>query len=169
LFSRATGGPLRAYAGGVSWLACAEGGSRHWGRHGAAGLLLVALDGERRRVLLDRRAHWVHQGGTVGIPGGAIHAGETVLVAAMREVAEEATGLDGLDPVVLGSHSQACDICARWTYTTVIASVPTAVPVRPRSFESDGFDWVEIEGVERLPLHPGLRRAWPSLRPYLSG
>lgn len=147
----------------MSWFACV-GMTRHWGRHGAAGLLLVATAEEGRRVLLDRRAEWVHQGGTVGVPGGALNAGETVLEGALREASEEAHGLDDLDPHVVGSHSQVCDVCANWTYTTVVASVPTPLPVRPRSLESAGYEWVPIERVEDLPLHPGLRRAWPSLR-----
>jgi 8-oxo-dGTP pyrophosphatase MutT (NUDIX family) len=131
-------------------------------------LLLVVQAREQPLVLLDRRANWVHQGGTVGVPGGAIHAGETVLDAALREVAEEADGLDGVEPVVLGAHPQSCEICARWTYTTVVAAVPAAVSVRPRSFESDGFDWVPVDAVDELPLHPGLRRAWPSLRTLIA-
>jgi len=147
----------------VSWTRCVGSGSRHWGRYGAAGLLLVAQDEGVRRVLVDRRADWVHQGGTVGIPGGAIQKGETVLDAALREATEEAAGLDQLDPKLLGSHQQPCDVCERWIYTTVVAGVPMVLPVKPRSHESAGYDWVEVGQVEALPLHPGLRRAWPSL------
>jgi 8-oxo-dGTP diphosphatase len=152
----------------VSWTRCIGVGSRHWGRYGAAGLLLVAHEDDVPRVLVDRRADWVHQGGTVGIPGGAIHEGETVLDAALREATEEAAGLDELDPQILGSHQQACDVCERWTYTTVVAGVPMVLPVKPRSYESAGYDWVDVSQVESLPLHPGLRRAWPSLRTLLS-
>ena len=148
----------------MSWFSCDGFGVRHWGRYGAAGLLLVAVDAGVPHVLLDRRAAWVHQGGTVGVPGGAIHEGETVLEAALREATEEAHGLDDLSPDVVGSHSQVCEVCERWTYTTVVASVPAVLPVAPRSLESAGYEWVAVDGVESLPLHPGLRRAWPSLR-----
>lgn len=151
----------------MSWFACTRIGSRHWGRYGAAGLLLVASD-DGPQVLLDRRADWVHQGGTVGIPGGAINPGETVLEAALREVTEEAAGLDDLDPQILGSHQQPCDICERWTYTTVVGSIPAALPVKPRSFESAGYEWVDLDAVETLRLHPGFRRAWPALRELVS-
>jgi 8-oxo-dGTP diphosphatase len=87
-----------------------------------------------------------------------------VLEAALREANEEAHGLDAIDPRVVGSHSQLCDVCERWTYTTVVAEVAAPVDVRPRSFESAGYEWVAVTEVEQLPLHPGLRRAWPSLR-----
>lgn len=153
---------------GVSWLVCVGNATRHWGRYGAAGLLLVARDDDACSVLLDRRADWVHQGGTVGIPGGAINPGETVLAAALREATEEAHGLDDLDPTVIATHEQPCDVCNEWTYTTVVASVPSVLPVRPRSMESAGYDWVDVHRVEALPLHPGLRRAWPSLRALFS-
>jgi 8-oxo-dGTP diphosphatase len=148
----------------MSWLACVGFNARHWGRYGAAGLLLVAPGDTGPRVLLDRRADWVHQGGTVGIPGGAINEGETVLEAALREVSEEAHGLDYLEPHILGSHQQACDVCERWIYTTVVASVPEPIPVEPRNFESAGYEWVHVDAVETLRLHPGFRRAWPALR-----
>ena len=68
----------------MTWATC-EHGHAHWGRRGAAGLLLA--DGGR--VLLQLRARWSHQGGTWSIPGGARERGETAVQAALREAHEE--------------------------------------------------------------------------------
>jgi 8-oxo-dGTP diphosphatase len=58
----------------------------HWGLHGAAGLLLRAPwhDGTPA-VLLQHRALWSHQGGTWGLPGGALDSHEAAEHAAVRE------------------------------------------------------------------------------------
>ena len=58
--------PDMAARDGDGWIEC-RCGSRHWGIHGAAGLLLVRSG----KILLQLRAPWVHNGGTWGIPGGA--------------------------------------------------------------------------------------------------
>ena len=85
----------RAYCGDVrgdgdGWVISVSGTS-HWGRHGAAGLLLRAPfpDGSPA-VLLQHRAPWSHQGGTWGLPGGARDSHETAEQAAFREAHEEA-------------------------------------------------------------------------------
>jgi 8-oxo-dGTP diphosphatase len=54
------------------WTTCSCG-QRHWGRYGAAGLLLT--DPERTGVVLQKRSGRVHYGGTWSIPGGAIEGG----------------------------------------------------------------------------------------------
>lgn len=148
----------------MSWTACTGVRRRHWGRYGAAGLLVVAASDDGPRVLLDQRADWVHQGGTVGVPGGAIHPGEKPLEAALREASEEVVGLEQLMVDVVAHHVQPCDECLRWTYTTIITRAPSPLPVRPRSMESAGLSWVTVGEVDRLPLHPGFAAAWPTLR-----
>ena len=65
---------------GNGWVVCALG-HRHWGRFGAAGLLLT--DG--RRVLLQHRAAWTHEGDTWAVPGGARDSHEDPITAALRE------------------------------------------------------------------------------------
>ena len=73
---------------GNGWVGCDQD-HRHWGRHGAAGLLIWAPDGSGRPlVLLIRRAGWSHHGGTWGPPGGARDSHESPAEAAMREAAE---------------------------------------------------------------------------------
>ena len=73
---------------GNGWVQCALG-HRHWGRFGAAGLLIT--DGAQ--VLLQHRAPWTHEGGTWAVPGGARDSHEDPIAAALREAAEE-TDLD---------------------------------------------------------------------------
>src|SRR5438093_12474163 len=74
---------------GNGWVGCDQD-HRHWGKHGAAGLLIWAPDSSGRPlVLLIRRAGWSHHGGTWGPPGGARDSHESPAEAAVREAAEE--------------------------------------------------------------------------------
>ncbi|MEK8228421.1 NUDIX domain-containing protein [Oerskovia sp. M15] len=59
------------------------------GLAGAAGLLVARRDEDGRvaHVLLQHRATWSDQGGTWGVPGGAIHPDETPEQGALREAA----------------------------------------------------------------------------------
>ena len=59
---------------GDGWVQCALG-HRHWGRFGAAGLLVNA----DRDFVLQHRAPWTHEGGTWGLPGGARDSHEDVV------------------------------------------------------------------------------------------
>ncbi|HTP16172.1 MAG TPA: NUDIX domain-containing protein [Streptosporangiaceae bacterium] len=71
------------------WTFCSQG-HIHWGANGGAGLLLRYVPARGEPVyLLTERSRWADEGGTWGIPGGAIHEGEPVLAAARREAAEE--------------------------------------------------------------------------------
>lgn len=150
-------------------MACTGGGRRHWGRSGAAGLLVAARDGDQIYVLLDERSDWVHHGGTFGVPGGAIHSDESPLDAALREVSEEVRGLDARQFDVMKAHVQPCLDCMRWSYTTFLATIPARVDVVARSMESESVRWVDVEDVTTLPLHPGFEVAWPDLREALAG
>ena len=140
---------------GNGWVICAAG-HRHWGRFGAAGLLLT--DGTR--VLLQHRAGWTHEGGTWAFPGGARDSHEDAFAAALREAHEEV----GLDPAtvepILPPHP---DDHGGWTYTTVLARVTGPVAVDALNPESHEVRWVALADVEHLPLHAGFRAAWPDL------
>lgn len=63
-------------------------GTRMWGRHGAAGLALVARAGDSWTILMQHRATWTSHGDTWALPGGAREASEDARQAAGREVAE---------------------------------------------------------------------------------
>ncbi len=141
---------------GDGWTTCGLGHD-HWGVHGAAGLLLV---GPGPAVLLQHRAAWSHHGDTWGVPGGARGSRETPVEAALREASEE-TGLDATGLVVEGEH---VDDHGGWAYTTVLARATSLLPVHSLDRESIAVDWVALDGVDRLVLHPGFAKSWPQLR-----
>lgn len=140
---------------GDGWVICARG-HRHWGRFGAAGLLILEAD----RVILQHRAPWTHDGDTYGVPGGARDSHEDAIAAAVREAGEEA-GLIRADVDPLGVY---IDDHGGWSYSTVVAA-PTR-PIEPRAVnaESVSVRWHPIEAVTSLPLHRGFESAWPILR-----
>jgi 8-oxo-dGTP diphosphatase len=146
---------------GNGWVQCARG-HRHWGRFGAAGLLLVDRRDDRPAVLMQHRAYWTADGGTWGVPGGARDSHETVVQAAVREAGEEA-GVLADDVRVLG---ELFDDHGDWSYTTVIAET-VRTPELVAQAESEELRWVAVAEVSDLPLHPGFARAWPRLRARL--
>ncbi|MDF0529533.1 NUDIX domain-containing protein [Tsukamurella sp. 8F] len=137
-------------------------GSRFWGRFGAAGLLVRADD--PAAILLQHRAAWSHQGGTWALPGGARDSHETASEAALREAYEEA-GLRPGDVEVLREVETARSV-AGWTYTTVFARVAERPRLTPNA-ESTALEWVPVDEVPDLLLHPAFAAAWPSLRALL--
>lgn len=139
---------------GNGWVQC-RCGQRHWGRHGAAGLFLEVA-GE---VLLQLRPGWAHQGGTWSIPGGARDSHESVVAAALREAQEE-TALDPGLVQVAGVHRRAHD---DWRYDTILATAAVRLAVSEHA-ESVELDWVPLDMVSTMPLHPGLAATLPDLR-----
>ena len=148
---------------GDGWVDCSCDRGRHWGRLGAAGLVLVrrGTDGRVSHVVLQHRALWSDQGGTWGIPGGAVAPGETPLDGALREAHEEA----GIPPGavrVVGEHVLDHDT---WRYTTILAEVlaGTRVEVRPTDPESLAIAWVAVEAIDDLDLLPAFGAVWREL------
>lgn len=141
-------------------------GTHHWGRHGAAGLLLRApwRDGGPA-VLLQHRAAWSHQGGTWGLPGGALDSHEEAEHAAVREAHEEA-GLAAEHITVRTTvvTAEVLDIHGgTWTYTTVVADASELLVTVPNR-ESAELRWVPEAQVADLPLHPAFASSWSRLR-----
>ena len=198
---------------GDGWVSC-RCGSAHWGRFGAAGLVLLRQGGRHDApgsaadpgnllsppagprhglatrparvftpgpadvpagrsgpgpsVLLQLRADWTHQGGSWGVPGGARDSDENDVAAALREAAEEAAVLPG--QLLVAGTVPGLDH-GDWAYRYVLAAVVAGLRgvedhgdrLRPRTTESAELRWVAISAVEALPLHDGLRAAWPGL------
>lgn len=144
---------------GDGWIECSCG-SKHWGLHGAAGLLLIR-DGA---VLMQHRAPWVHNGDTWGIPGGARDSHETILQGALREAHEEI----GIDTSLLTPLRTHLDDHRVWRYDTVIARADASLVAHEVNDESHEVRWVKIEEVDQLPLHPSFAKNWPALKALIS-
>jgi 8-oxo-dGTP pyrophosphatase MutT (NUDIX family) len=133
---------------------------KFWGRFGAAGVL--AYD-PFKGVLLQHRALWSHNGGTWGLPGGALHQNEDPVTGALREAYEEAAvpaaGVDVLFTSVL-------DI-GYWSYTTVVVLVTSPFDPVISDPESLELQWVPLGEMDRKELHPGFAQSWPHLHPRL--
>lgn len=140
---------------GDGWVLCSAG-HRHWGRFGAAGLLIS--DGQR--AVLQHRAPWTHEGDTWGLPGGARDSHEDPVTAALREASEEAA-IEGefIDPLALWITDHG-----GWSYTTVLA-MPRG-PVVPRAANAESVDvrWWDLTEIADLPLHSGFSLSWPFVR-----
>ncbi|HEX6444495.1 MAG TPA: NUDIX hydrolase [Streptosporangiales bacterium] len=149
---------------GDGWVICGLG-HKHWGRNGAAGLLLRAPGDGGREFLLQLRVEWSHHGGTWGVPGGARDSHETAVEAARREAGEEAT----LDPYRYRVAATYLDDHGGWSYTTALADADAPFPVAPANPESVEFRWVDETDLAGLPLHPGFAVTLPRLRPLGRG
>jgi 8-oxo-dGTP pyrophosphatase MutT (NUDIX family) len=107
---------------------------------------------------------WSHQGGTWGLPGGALHQGEEAIHGALREAHEEAAVPPGNLEVLFTS---VFDV-GYWSYTTVVALALQPFEAAISDAESIELQWVGIDGVGGKELHPGFAAAWPGLRSRLT-
>ena len=145
---------------GDGWVRC-ELGHRHWGRFGAAGLLVT--DGSR--VLLQHRAPNTHNGSSWALPGGARDSHEDALAAALREAAEETS----LDVATVTPVASFPDEHGGWSYTTIVARSSTGEDVHPANWESTEIRWWPLAEVAGLELHHGFAATWPHLQTLLPG
>ncbi|UKD57724.1 NUDIX hydrolase [Amycolatopsis sp. FU40] len=141
------------------WFVAADG-RRRWGRYGAAGIL--AATRPPRRVLLVRRAGWVHGGrGQWSIPGGALLAGETAIEAAAREFAEEMGSLPAWHPL----DRYVDDVVpGEWSYTTILAECADQPDYSATlSDEHDEHVWAPVDEARRMDLFAPFARVLPRL------
>jgi len=129
----------------------------YWGRAGSGMLFTTGP-----KILLLERAPWVMEGGTWGIPGGAIPVSETgkpmgTLASAKREVREEIGKVPRhqvIDKFVFTDGD--------FRFTTFVALVPREfTPVL--NHESTSWTWWDPDTGPRLPLHFGVQallREW---------
>jgi 8-oxo-dGTP pyrophosphatase MutT (NUDIX family) len=145
---------------GDGWAEC-DLGHRHWGIHGASGLLLVHHDELGvPHVLMQKRSWWSHHGGTWGLPGGARDSHEDAVASALREAHEEAAlGQEGLrvQGVYLDDHGG-------WAFETVIAESPELLAARPANRESTELRWLPLPEVPDRNLHPGFAATWDEIQ-----
>lgn len=139
---------------GDAWVEGDHG--RFWGRFGAAGVL--AYD-PGKGVLLQHRALWSHNGGTWGLPGGALHQDEDAVSGALREAAEEAAvPAEGVEVL----FTSVLDL-GYWSYSTVVVKV--VEPFEPVISDPESIElrWVPVADVPKLDLHPGFAASWAAL------
>jgi 8-oxo-dGTP diphosphatase len=149
---------------GDGWTRCARG-HQHWGRHGAAGMLIFHRHPEEgTHVLLQQRAWWCSGALTWCLFGGGRHGGEDAVSAALRETTEECT----LDTASLSLHGTIDDDHGGWSYTTVVASADRMPRVMPASFETRRALWLPLEKVAGLRLFEPFALAWPRLATMMS-
>ncbi len=140
---------------GDGWTTCAAG-HRHWGRFGAAGLLII----DAAKVVLQHRAPWTHEGGRWGVLGGARNDGEDAVSAALREANEEAD----LDPRSVDPIGLFIDDHSGWAYTTVVARPLRKLALAAANAESISVQWHARAEVAQLTLHSGFAAAWQRLQ-----
>ncbi|MFD8556684.1 NUDIX hydrolase [Streptosporangium canum] len=149
---------------GDGWAHC-ERGHRHWGVHGASGLLAVHHDtAGTPHVLMQERAVWSHHGGTWGLPGGALDSHEDPIAGALREAGEEAA-LTGEGLRVQGVY---LDDHGGWSFSTVIAEAADLLDAAPANSESADLRWLTPEQIAAKNLHPGFAETWPAISRALS-
>lgn len=143
---------------GDGWVQC-RCGNKHWGLHGAAGLLMV----REKSLMLQHRAEWVHNGDTWGIPGGARDSHETPVEAAIREAIEE-TGIEPQHVVIKSSHT---DDHIDWRYVTIIAIANDQLIPHEMNHESQELRWVAWDEIDSMSLHPSFAKSWPAVHAIL--
>jgi 8-oxo-dGTP pyrophosphatase MutT (NUDIX family) len=152
--------PLGPRDPGDAWVDGDRG--RFWGRFGSAGLL---VHDPAKGILLQHRALWSDQGGTWGLPGGALHQGEEAVHGALREAKEEAA----VPPENVRVLFTSIFDVGYWSYTTVAVGV--VEPFEPEISDPESLElaWVPVQLVGDKELHPGFGAAWPGLRRRLLG
>lgn len=140
---------------GDGWIECSCG-AKHWGKYGAAGLLLL----RGSQVLLQHRAPWVHNGDTWGIPGGARDSHESFVEAAIREAHEEI----GITAHEIDLLSESHEDHGVWSYHTIVAAAKSSCDPIAANQESLEVRWVERSAVKDLALHPAFGKNWIRLQ-----
>jgi septum formation protein len=137
---------------GDGYISCEKCHSYHWGKNGAAGISVRAIDenGEVTHLLLQLRSLSVSKGGTWGIPGGALSDGESALEGALREAREEAN----IWPEQIEIIGQQVHDHGNWRFTTFFATERPDNSIRIVNVDSEAIAtrWVAVDELPKLPL-----------------
>jgi 8-oxo-dGTP diphosphatase len=131
-------------------------GHRHWGKFGAAGLL-VHHEGA---VLLQQRSAMSLGPETWGLFGGARDRDEAPVTTALRETAEEST----LDVAAVRIRGVVREDHGGWHYDTVVGDLAERQDVAPGDWETKDARWVPADEVEDFDLFPPFAASWPRVR-----
>ncbi|WP_433505752.1 NUDIX domain-containing protein [Pseudonocardia halophobica] len=111
------------------------------------------------RVLLVRRA----DDGFWELPGGRVEIGESAVDAAEREVAEE-SGVAIKVLRVAGVYSDPGHVVVdgtgevRQQFAVCVHARPESGDPRPDGEETTEADWVSVDRLDRLAMHPAMRQ-----------
>lgn len=119
----------------------------------AAGVLVYSL--HTKRFLVGKRGLHGDSPNVWAPFGGKVEVGETACDAALRELYEEA-GLAVLPSSVQSEPLYVWQPNPDFVFTTFLAWVG-AEPELAINEESSGYQWVTLEDMRMLDLHPGFR------------
>ncbi len=89
----------------------------------------------------------------MGTAGGARHEGESARDGALRESGEEA----GVPASAVRARFESVLDLGIWSYSTLVADVTTPFEPVISDPESVALEWVAVDEVDSLPLHPDSR------------
>lgn len=134
----------------MSYQHVGKGGKRYWGDRGAG---IVFTDGYKI-LLIRRTGSAADHGGKWCIPGGKTEQGETAMDTARRESQEEIG-------TVKGSRFASFDEKdGQHTFTVYMYKVDYPFDVK-LSKEHDQSQWVTIDKIKTLDLHPEFKKHLP--------
>jgi 8-oxo-dGTP pyrophosphatase MutT (NUDIX family) len=134
---------------------------RRWGKFGAAGVLFFHR--ESQTFLLNQRSKAIHHGGTFSTLGGAIDRNEEPFEGAMREAEEEIGHIPTSYWQMAAHEDTTSGMHSDWTYTTFVVEVEEQWTPESGDWESMGNEWVTVQDMATMPLHPSFKKMVPTL------
>ena len=119
------------------------------------GILAMVRRGDQ--FLLVRRARPPNQG-RWGFPGGVQELGETVVEAALRELAEE-TGIEAGNPRIftaLDAIDRDGEDRVRYHYTLIVVLFDWRAGEGEAADDAEALGWFRLEDIETVPALPAV-------------
>ena len=109
--------------------------------------VLAAVIENRGRYLICQRPSQKRHGGLWEFPGGKLEPGESLLQAAIRELAEELdVRVTGIEQVLFTAHDFGSEFA--------IEFVPTSIEGDPECLEHTDMRWLRLEEMQPMALAP---------------